>query len=152
MTVPTANTSPIWSAVPDFGGVVIGQASTNVNSDTAGTIGTNTFVAFSTGTDGAYLQRIRFYFASTTSAINSVATCFNVYISSVSTGSPTSSEAILYQTFQAAAQTITTTTPPFPLEFALNFPLPTNRHILVGQTVAQSANSNWKALVIASDY
>ena len=152
MTAPTANTSPIWSAAPDAGKVVIDQASTNINTNTAGTIGTNTFLAFSTGTDGSFIQKIRFVFTSTTGAINSVATILNIYLSTVSSGSPTAAEATLLQGVQAAAQTLNTTTPPYIIEVPLNVGLPTGRHILVGQTVAQSANSNWNAIVFAGDY
>ncbi len=152
MTVPTANTSPIYTAAPDLGTVVIDQASTNVNTSAPGTIGTNSFLAFSTGTDGSFLQKIRFTFSSTTSAINSVATILNIYISTVSSGAPTASQVTLLQGVQAAAQTLNTTTPPYIIEVALNFGIPSGRHILVGQTIAQSANSNWNAIVIAGDY
>jgi len=152
MSTPTANTSPIWSAAPDVGRVVIDQASTNVNTNSAGTIGTNTFLAFSTGTDGSFIQKIRFTFTSTTSAINSVATTLNFYISTVSSGSPTAAQATSLQGVQAAAQTLTATTPPYIIEVPLDIGLPTGYHILVGQTIAQSANSNWNAIVFAGDY
>ncbi len=150
--IPTANTRPIYTAAPAFGAVVIDQASTNVNTTAPGTIGTNVFLAFSTGTDGSFFQRIRFSYCSTTSAINSVATLLNVYISTVSSGTPTAAQATLWRSFQAAAQTVTTTTPPYELEVPMNFALPSGHHILVGQSIAQAANSNWKAMVFPGNY
>ncbi len=152
MTVPTANITPIWTAASDFGTVAIDQASTNVNTSAPGTIGTNSFLAFSSGTDGSFLQKIRFTFSSTTGAINSVATILNIYISTVSSGAPTAAQASYLQGVQAAAQTLNTTTPPYIIEVPLNFGIPSGRHILVGQTIAQAANSNWNAIVIAGDY
>jgi hypothetical protein len=152
MTVPTANTAPIWSAAPTTGTVAIGQASTNVNTSAPGAIGTNCFLAFSTGTDGAFIQKVRFTFSSTTSAINSVATKLQIYLSTVSSGSPTAAEATLLIDVQAAAQTLNTTTAPYIIEVPLNVGIQASRHILVAQSIAQSANANWNAMVFAGNY
>jgi hypothetical protein len=152
MTVPTANTAPIWSAAPTTGFVAIGQASTNLNTSAPGAIGTNSFLAFSSGTDGAFIQKVRFTFCSTTSAINSAATKLQIYLSTVNTGSPTASQAVVLISVQAAAQTLNTTTAPYIIEVPLNVGIQASRYILVAQSIAQSANSNWNATVFAGNY
>jgi hypothetical protein len=153
MSVPTANITPIYTAAPNIGRVTIDQASTNVNGNAPGTIGTNVFLLFSAGTDGSFLQRIRFSFSSTTRAINSVATLLNIYVSTVSSGAPTASEATLLRAIAAPAQTgQSVTSAPVIIDEPLNFAIPTGHHILVGQTVAQSADSNWNAILIGGDY
>lgn len=152
MSIPTANTSPIWTAAPTISSVTIAQASTNVNTNAPGAIGTNSFLAFSTGADGAYIQKVRFTFSSTTSAINSAATILQIFLSSVSSGSPTASEAYILASVQAAAQTLNTTTAPYIIEVPLNVGIQASRHILVAQSIAQSANANWQAHVIAGNY
>ncbi|NBX52014.1 hypothetical protein EBT25_19280, partial [bacterium] len=131
--------------------VQITQTSTNVNSQ-APAIGTNAFVAFTSGTSGSYVQKVRFSFTSTTSAINSVATVLKVYYSTVNTGTPTASQISLIADILAPAQTLTTTTASYPIELPINFAMPANTYLLVGQSVAQSANSAWVATVFGGDY
>lgn len=153
MPITNLNTAPIFSGTPRVSSVQIGQASTNVNSQTGGTIATNTFLAFTPGTNGSYLQKIRFQFTSTTNTVSSVATVFKVYLSTVNTGSPTTSQIFLIADVQAPAQTVgTTATSAYPIEVPLNFPVPTGYYVLVGQTVAQNANSAWVATVFGGDY
>jgi len=149
----TANTSPIWTLTPNVGFANITTTTANVNTTAPGTIGTNCFLAFTSGADGSYLQKIRFSFVSTTSVISSVATTLQVYSSTINTGATSSANTALIAQVQAAAQTVSAvTTAPYQIEIPLNFAIPTARYILVTQSVAQTTNSNWQALVIGGNY
>jgi hypothetical protein len=154
-----ANTSPIWTLSPDIGWALIPNNTANTNTQSPGTIDSGvaagTVLAFSSGVNGSYLQKIRFQFTSTTSVISSVATVLQVYISSVNTvGAALNTVNTTYFTgVQAAAQTLSAvTTAPYVIEIPLNFAIPASRYILVSQSVAQTANSGWMASVIGGDY
>lgn len=148
-----ANTSPIWTLTPNVSGVDIATTTANVNTVAPGTIGTNCFLAFTSGADGSYLQKIRFSFVSTTGVISSVATTLQVYLSTINTGATTSANTDLIAQVQAPAQTVSAvTTTPYVIEIPLNYAIPTSRYILVTQSVAQNTNSNWQGIVIGGNY
>jgi hypothetical protein len=148
-----ANTSPIWTLTPNVGFADITTTTANVNTAAPGTIGTNCFLAFTSGADGSYLQKIRFSFVSTTSVISSVATTLQVYLSTINTGATSAANTDLITQVQAAAQTVSAvTTAPYQIEIPLNFAIPTTRYILVTQSVAQTTNANWQAMVIGGNY
>jgi len=153
MAITTLNTAPIYSGVPEINLIQIPQANTNVHT-LGGTsqIGTNIYVAFTAGASGSYVQRMRFHFSSTTSAINSAATVFKVYYSTVNTGIPSITQASLIADIAAPAQTITNTTSAYPIEVPLNFAMPANTYLLVGQTVAATLNSAWNVTTFGGDY
>lgn len=148
-----ANTSPIWTLTPNVSHADILTTAVNVNTTAPGTIGTNCFVAFTSGVNGSYIQKFRFSFVSTTSVISSVATTLQVYSSTVNTGATTTANTDLLAIVQAAAQTVSAvTTAPYQIEIPFNFAIPANRFLLVAQSVAQNTNSNWQGLSIGGDY
>lgn len=149
MALTTLNTAPIFSGVGKVGITTI--VATNLNSQSP-VIGTNVFVAFSSGSSGSYVQKVRFQYASTSNAINSVATVFKIYYSTVNTGTPTATQIALIADIQAPAQTVTTTTSSYPIEVPLNFAMPASTYILVGQTIAQTAGSGYSVTVYGGDY
>jgi hypothetical protein len=109
-------------------------------------------VAFTSGTNGSYLQKIRFSFVSTTSVLSSVATTLQVYSSTVNTGATTAADTDLLAIVQAAAQSVSVTTAPYVIEIPFNFAIPANRYLLVAQSVAQTTNANWQGLAIGGYY
>jgi hypothetical protein len=147
-----ANTSPIWTLTPNVSGADITNTVANVNTIAPGTIGTNCFLAFTSGADGSYLQKIRFSFVSTTSVISSVATSLQVYISTINTGATSTANTDSLLVAGAGSQSVSTTQAPYVIELPLNFAIPAARYILVSQSVAQTTNSNWQALVIGGNY
>lgn len=151
MPITTLNTAPIFSGVGKVGITTIGATPTNLNSQSPA-IGTNVFVAFSSGSSGSYVQKVRFQYTSTSNAINSVATVFKIYYSTVNTGTPTATQIALIADIQAPAQTVTTSTSAYPIEVPLNFAMPASTYILVGQTIAQTAGSGYSVTVYGGDY
>ena len=154
MAITTLNTAPIYSGVPEINLIQIPQSSTNVHT-LGGTsiIGTNIYVAFTAGASGSYVQKMRFQFTSTTNAINAAATVFKVYYSTVNTGTPTTAQAALIADISSPAQTVASTAvSAYPIEVPLNFAMPANTYLLVGQTIAATANSAWYVTTFGGDY
>lgn len=153
MALTTLNTAPIFSGTPRIVNTQISATATTNSQTTGGNIGVNSNLVFTSGASGSYVQKIRFQFTSTTNLINSAATLLKVYYSTVNTGTPTVSQIALIADVQAPAQTIgAVTTSAFPIEVPLNFAMPANTYLLVSQTVAPTANSNWVATVYGGDY
>jgi hypothetical protein len=152
MPLTNLNTAPIFSGVGKVGITTVAQASTNINSQVP-VIGTNVFVAFTSGSSGSYVQKVRFQYTSTTNAISSVGTVFKIYYSTVNTGTPTVSQIALIGDIQAPAQTVgSTAVSAYPIEVPLNFAMPASTYLLVGQTIAQTAGSGWSVTVYGGDY
>lgn len=148
-----ANTSPIWTLTPNVSHADILTTATNVNTTAPGTIGTNCFVAFTSGVNGSYIQKFRFSFVSTTSVISSVSTTLQVYSSTVNTGATTAANTDLLAIVQAAPQTVSAvTTASYAIEVPFNYAIPANRYLLVAQSVAQNTNANWQGLAIGGNY
>jgi len=144
---------------PKVGWVQIPFNVANVNTQAPGNIDgaapAATALAFSSGVDGSYLQKVRFQFTSTNSTTSSVATTLQIYISTVNI--PGNALNVINTTYltgvQAAAQTLTaTTTAPYVIEVPLNFAIPASRYILVSQSAAQPNTGAWQATVIGGDY
>ena len=146
------NTSPVFGLVPEFQGVDITTTAAAARSDGLVAIGTNQFVAFSSGPSGSYVQKIRFNCIATTPT-NSVATVLRAHYSTVNTGTPTATQVFLLGEISVgllAAANATNATNFY--ELPLNFAMPANTYILVSQHAAQTTNQNWEATVIGSDY
>ena len=155
-----ANTSPIFSLTPNIGTVLIAQNSAQVKSDgTSAGSGTDLMYAvFASGSNGSFLQRVRFNCVAS-AATSSVATTLRVYLSTVSTtvgsaaGATTNANTFLLAEISvpivAAASTTAATNY---YEVPLNIAIPTGRWIMVSQALAQTANQAWNAKAFGGDY
>ena len=154
MAATTGNTSPLWVGAIKSDRVVISQAAVSTNRQAPGTIGTNCFLLSSvTNADGAYIQKIRFAYSSTTGAVNVAATNLNIFISTINSGATSAANTFLYTTVQVPAQTIgSATVAPIFYEATLNLGLPQNTYILVAQTIAATANGAWVAHCVCGAY
>jgi len=154
MALTTLNTAPIFTGTPDVNFTRITAAQNN--SQGTGTIGTDIFLAFSAGASGSYLQRVRFTLTGATANTASTAAVLRVYLSTVNTGSTTSSNTFLIQEVTAASQTpnvVTTLTgATYPIDVPLNFAIPSGYYLLVGISAVAGANSVWVASVYGGDY
>lgn len=150
-----ANTSPIYSLTPNVGSVKITTTAALVRSDgsAANAIGTDHFLAFTSGANGSFIQRVRFNVVSTAAATSSVATTLRVFLSTVNTGTPTAANTTLLAEISVpliSAANSTNATAYY--EIPLNIAVPTGRYILVAQHVAQTTNQSWQATVFGGDY
>ena len=146
------NTSPIFGLTPRISGVDITTTAAAARSDAGVVIGTNQFVAFTSGPSGSYVQKVRFMSIATTPTTG-VATVLRCHYTTVNTGTPTTGQAFLLGEISVgglASANATNATNFY--ELPLNFAMPANTYLLVSQHAAQTTNQNWEALVIGSDY
>lgn len=150
-----ANTTPIFSLTPNVSSVKITTTAALVRSDGSApnAIGTDQFLAFTTGANGSFIQRVRFIPVSSAAAVNSVATTLRVFLSSVNTGTPTASNTSLLAEISVPLISVANSTNAVTYyEIPLNIQVPSGRYILVSQHVAQTTNQSWQATVFGGDY
>lgn len=150
-----ANTTPIFSLTPNVSSVKITTTAALVRSDGSApnAIGTDQFLAFTTGANGSFIQRVRFIPVSSAAAVNSVATTLRVFLSSVNTGTPTASNTNLLAEISVPLISVANSTNAVTYyEIPLNIQVPSGRYILVSQHVAQTTNQSWQATVFGGDY
>lgn len=150
-----ANTTPIYSLTPNVSSVKITTTAALVRSDgsAANAIGTDQFLAFTTGANGSFIQRIRFIPVSSAAAVNSVATTLRVFLSSVNTGTPTAANTNLLAEISVPLISVANSTNAVTYyEIPLNIQVQADRYILVSQHVAQTTNQSWQATVFGGDY
>ena len=148
------NTAPIFTGTPKVTGTRITSAQNN--SQGTGTIGTDIYLAFSAGTNGSYLQKVRFTLGGATANTASTAAVLRVYLSTQASGATTSSNTWLVQEVTAASQTpnvVTTLTgATYPIDVPLNFAIPSGYYLLVGSSAVTSANTVWTVTTYGGDY
>jgi hypothetical protein len=125
----------------------------NTKSDGAGTIGTDIFLAFTAGADGAFVDKLRFILTGTVAATASSITVARVFLSTKAAGATTSADTYLYAevplTNQSADNSTVAVTP---IDVAFGFRIPAGMTILVTNHVAPQANTAWRALPLGGDY
>lgn len=156
-----ANTTPIFTLTPNISGVKIGTTSAQVKSDgtTAGTGTDLMYCAFATGTNGSFVQKIRFNVVASAAGTSSVATVLRAYWTTVS-GTPGSamSATTASNTFLIAEISVpiisasngTNATSFF--EMPINMAFETGQYITVSQHTAQTTNQSWQAVAYGGDY
>jgi hypothetical protein len=146
-----ANVSPIFGLTPVLGQVVI--STQNTKSDGTGTIGTDLWLGFTAGADGAYINKIRLSPTASVAATATVATVIRIFLSTVSSGATATSNTSLFQEqavgIQTAAQTTTGT---FFFEIPMGITIPANSTILFSTHIANAANTAWKAVTLGASY
>lgn len=146
-----ANIDPIYTKDGDIESVLVTAA--NTSSQGGGTIGTDIFLAFSgDDTNGSFVQRVR-WIPTATAPTSTTATVGRVFISSVDSGTTTSSNTYLFAEVTlpvVAADNATTAVIWFDIPFGI--PLKAGQNILVTNHAAPAANTAWRAVVIAGNY
>jgi hypothetical protein len=146
-----ANTSPVFGLTPVLGQVVI--STQNTKSDGTGTIGTDLWLGFTAGADGAYLNKIRLVPTASVAATATVATVLRIFLSTVSSGATSTTNTSLYQEVAVASQTAAqTTTGTFFFEIPMGFAIPANSTVLFSTHIANAANTAWKATTLGGSY
>lgn len=148
-----ANTSPIFTLTPNIGRVAIAQASANTSSAGGGTIGSDIFLLFTAGSNGSFVERIKFMSVASSANTAGVATTLRVFLSTVGTGSTTAADTFLLGELSVpsvVSDHATNASPPY--EIQLGFAIPSGMYILIAQHVAQTANQNWVGIAIGGDY
>lgn len=137
-----ANTSPIFTLTPEIQWADAMTAANTTKDLTSGTI----YLVFTAGTNGSYVQRIRFR----TLGTNSAATVARVWINNGNT-TATASNNNLFDEISLPTTTLTETAAQANYELPLNFALPSNYRIYVTLGTAPNA-AGWDATIIGGDY
>lgn len=147
-----ANTSPIFTLTPNVG--IASLSAANVKSDGSGTVATDIFKVFTAGTNGSFVNRVRFSQTATTAATASTATVFRVFYSTVGTSTTTGgTNTILLGEIAGPVQTLDSATAPTNIyELILNFPIPTGTFIHCTTHVVPPASTVYEALCLGGDY
>lgn len=147
-----ANTSPIFTLVPNVVGVPIGGAGTT-KSDGTGTIGTDMFLGFTAGVNGSLVQEVRLSPTASVAATPTTATVHRVYVSTKASGATLPADTHLIAEVSAPAQTADhATIATVPLVIPINRQLAPNQTILISSHVANAANTGWQAVTTGGDF
>ena len=150
----TANTAPIYSITPKTGAATWLPATTaNTKSDGTGTIGTDILLAYTAGSNGAFIQRIRLNPCASVASTATTATVARVFLSSVTSGATTNLNTLRWDEVACPAQTAdqTATANNF-IEIPMGIAIAPNATILVSMHAAAAANTSWQFTVIGGDY
>lgn len=146
-----ANNDPIWTKNGKISSVLVTAA--NTSSQGGGTVGTDIFLAFTAdSTNGSFVQRVR-WIPTATTPTSTTATVGRVFVSTVTSGSTSSSNTYLWDEVVlpvTAADNASAAVTEF--DVMLGFPLPAGSTILVTCHAAPAANTAWRATVIGGDY
>lgn len=146
-----ANTDPIYSKAGLISAVAVTAA--NTSSQGGGTVATDIFLAFTAdATNGSFVREVRWSLGESTIATASTATVGRVFISTITSGTTTSSDTHLWQEVALASQTPSSTAAGVPIVIPMNIMLPAGYTILVTNHAAPAANTHWKAIVIGGKY
>ena len=137
-----ANTSPIFTLTPDIQWAISATTANTTKDLSSGTI----FQVFSAGTNGSYVQRIRFRPLGT----NSAASVGRVWINNGSTTN-TAANNVLWDEITLPATTVSEVAAQSTYELPLNFALPPSYRLYITLGTAPNA-AGWDAIVIGGDY
>lgn len=147
-----ANTSPIFTLTPNIGNAKITAA--NTNGAGTGTVATDIFKAFTAGTNGSFVNRIRFSPCATAAGTATTATVGRVFYSTVGSGATTGGTDtwLVGEITLASVTADSSSAPNNPIELMLNFAIPASSFIHVTNHAAPAANTFWIATVVGGDY
>src|SRR3990167_7676255 len=140
-----ANTNPIFSLTPNVGAVACGGTA-NIDSTGIGTIATDSFLVFTAGSNGSWVEKVRFSPSATVAATATTATTLRVFLTTA-TAATTAANTHLVAEVAAGAQTAAhSTNATFYIDVPLGFAIPSGMKVLVTNHVVNAASTGWKAV------
>ena len=150
-----ANTSPIYTLTPLVGKYTLTGNIGLATSDGVGTIAATPglYLLVTGGAQGTYISRIRIHAYATAAATNTAATVLRFYHSTVVAGACTAADTRLFQEvgigILAAAHSTTALTP---IEFSVNYVVPSGETILISSHANLAANTGFMVLALGGSY
>ena len=140
-----ANTAPIFTLTPQT------EWGLNMNTANTGNMSAGTaYIVYSAGTNGSYVQKIRFRHQSTNTN-NTAATVARVFINNGG-ASGTTNNNVIFDEITIAANTVSQTAASVNYELPLNFGLPPGYTVYVTLGTAPTAGSWIQASIVGGDY
>lgn len=148
-TTPT----PVFAQTPAVGPVAITAALTKSDGTATG-IATDIFKAFTTGSNGSYVQGVRVSQGATAAGTSTTATLLRVYLSTKTSGATTGgTDTWLLAEQMLPSQSADSASAPTATYFVpIGMVVPTGYTILVSTHHAPAANTVVSAIVVAEDY
>lgn len=146
--------TPIFTQTPKRNGCTWSNSTTaNTKNDGTGTIGTDILLAYTAGSNGALIDRIRLHPAGSTAATATTATVGRIYISTQASGATTNANTRIWQEVSLPAQTTDqTTTATVPIDIPVGVRIAASDTVLFSMHHTAAANTVWEVTVIASDF
>ena len=146
-----ANTSPIFTLTPNVG--VVGVTAANTKSDGTGTVATDIFKAFTAGSNGSFVTRVRFNPTASAAGTTTTATVGRVFYSTVGSGATANTNTwLLGEVTLPSVTADSSSAPTNPIELMLNFAIPSGSFIHVTNHAAPAASTLWQVQVFGGDY
>jgi hypothetical protein len=144
------NTLPQFAATGIVGSVLVTAA--NTSSAGGGTIATDIFLANTSGTNGTWIDFIR-WIPVATAPTAMTATTLRIFFSTQASGATTSANTYLVHETTGPASSADSATVGVPyIDVFIGQRLPASMTVLVTNHAAPAANSNWRAIVFGGDY
>ena len=142
-----ANTTPIFSS-----GASINFTTLMTAANTGHVSGNTSYLAFTAGNNGSFIQKIRFrHFSLNASTSNAAATVARVWINNGSDVT-VAANSTLWDEITIASMTYSATAALTNYELPLNYALPANYRIYVTLGTAPTANTAIQATIIGGSY
>ena len=151
-----ANINPIFTLIPNVGRARITTTYAQVKSDgTSAGSGADFMVKlFTAGTEGSFIDTIRFFSVASVANTTGVATTLRAYLSTVSTpGATTTADTFLIGEISvpAIASSHSTNATNY-YDMVLQKAIPTGTYIHISQHVAQTTSQAWNAIAFGGNY
>jgi hypothetical protein len=156
MTAP--NVQPQFTKVANIQAVALSGSPANTSSEGAGTVGSTIFLAFTPGANDSYLDFLRWMPTASAAATNTQATVGRIFLSTVDSGSTTSSNTFLIgEVVLPQVSADSSTVANNPVDFALGIRIPgsnatTPMYLMVTNHANPAASTQWVATTFGADY
>jgi hypothetical protein len=131
----------------------------NTSSEGGGTVGTSIFLAFTPGANDSFIDFCRWMPTASSAATSTQATVGRIFVSSVNTGSTTSSntylvDEVVLPSVSADSSTVANNPLDRPMNFRLNGSANSNneQYLLCTNHAAPTSPSQWILTTFGSDY
>lgn len=146
-----AAAQPIFTQTPNVSAAAVSAA--NTKSDGSGTIATDTFLAWTAGSNGGYIEKIRWVLTGGVANTTSTATVGRAFLSTQASGAVTPSNTHMIDERTLPSQTAdSSTAAAFFIDVPVNEAVPAGMTVLVTNHAAPAANTAWKAIVFGGNY
>lgn len=146
-----ANTNPIYSLTPNVVGVACGGTA-NIDATGIGTIGTDSFLCFTAGSNGSWVEKVRFSPGATVAATATTATTLRVFLTTASTATTAANTHLVAEVAAAAQTAAHSTNATFYIDVPLGFAIQSGMKVIVTNHVVNASNTGWKAVCFGGDY
>lgn len=151
-----ANTSPIFTLTPNISSILIATTNAQVKSDgtSAGSGADLMYKVFTSGANGSFLDKIRFFSVASAAATTGVATTLRAYLSTVASPGATANTDtfLLGEVSVPAISSSHSTNATNYYEIVLGIVVQTGRYVHVSQHVAQTTNQAWMSMAFGGDF